>query len=59
MSEEEVEKYLYGTYLDMYPPELMLGMEDAAAIMAESIALKKKSGSSGTMMWTVLLPPIF
>lgn len=42
LSEEEVEKYLYGTYLDMYPPELMLGMEDAAAIMAESIALKKK-----------------
>ncbi|MGN1204980.1 MAG: single-stranded-DNA-specific exonuclease RecJ [Lachnospiraceae bacterium] len=42
LSEEEVEKYLHGSFLDLYPPELMLGMEDAAAIMSESIALGRK-----------------
>ncbi len=41
-SEEEVEKYLNGTFLDMYPPELMLDMEDAAAILEEEIRSGKK-----------------
>lgn len=36
-SEEEVEKYLNGTFLDMYPPEAMLDMEDAAAIIEEQL----------------------
>ena len=27
LSEEEVEKYLHGSFLDLYPPELMLGMD--------------------------------
>lgn len=36
-SEEEVEKYLNGTFLDLYPPELMLDMEDAAAILEAEI----------------------
>ncbi len=37
LSEEEVDKYLNGTFLDMYPSELMLDMEDAAAILEEQI----------------------
>lgn len=41
-SEEEVEKYLNGTFLDMYPPELMLDMEDAAAILEEQIRCGRK-----------------
>ena len=41
-SEEEVEKYLNGTFLDMYPPELMLDMEDAAAILEEEGRSGKK-----------------
>ena len=36
-SEEEVEKYLHGTFLDMYPPEAMTDMEDAAAIIEEQL----------------------
>ena len=36
-SEEEVEKYLNGTFLDMYPPEAMTDMEDAAAIIEEQL----------------------
>ena len=42
LSEEEVNKYLFGDYHDLYPPELMLGMENAAAVMQESIALGRK-----------------
>ncbi len=41
-SEEEVEKYLNGTFLDMYPPEAMLDMEDAAAIIEEQLRSGKK-----------------
>lgn len=41
-SEEEVEKYLNGTFLDMYPPETMLDMEDAAAIIEEQLRGGKK-----------------
>lgn len=41
-SEEEVEKYLNGTFLDLYPPELMLDMEDAAAILEEQIRCGRK-----------------
>lgn len=41
-SEEEVEKYLNGTFLDMYPPETMLDMEDAAAIIEEQLKSGKK-----------------
>lgn len=41
-SEEEVEKFLHGTFLDMYPPEQMLDMEDAAAIIEEQIRLNRK-----------------
>lgn len=41
-SEEEVEKYLNGTFLDMYPPELMVDMEDAAAILEEQIRSGRK-----------------
>lgn len=41
-SEEEVEKYLNGTFLDMYPPEAMLDMEDAAAIIEEALRSGKK-----------------
>ena len=41
-SDEEVEKYLNGTFLDMYPPELMLDMEDAAAILEEEIRSGRK-----------------
>lgn len=36
-SEEEAEKYLNGTFLDLYPPELMLDMEDAAAVLEAEI----------------------
>lgn len=32
-----MEKYLNGTFLDLYPPELMLDMEDAAAILEAEI----------------------
>lgn len=42
LSEEEVEKFLNGTFLDMYPPELMLDMEDAAAIIEDEIRSGKK-----------------
>ncbi|MBQ9135106.1 MAG: single-stranded-DNA-specific exonuclease RecJ [Lachnospiraceae bacterium] len=41
-SEEDVEKYLNGTFLDMYPPEAMLDMEDAAAIIEEQLRAGKK-----------------
>ncbi len=41
-SEEDVEKYLNGTFLDMYPPEAMLDMEDAAAIIEEQLRSAKK-----------------
>lgn len=41
-SEEDVEKYLNGTFLDMYPPEAMLDMEDAAAIIEEQLRSGKK-----------------
>lgn len=41
-SEEEVEKFLNGSFLDMYPPEQMLDMEDAAAIIEEQIRLNHK-----------------
>lgn len=41
-SEEDVEKYLNGTFLDMYPPEVMLDMEDAAAIIEEQLRSGKK-----------------
>ncbi len=41
-SEQEAEKFLRGTFLDMYPPELMLDMEDAAAIMEERIRMGKR-----------------
>lgn len=40
-SEEEVERYLKGTLLDLYPPELMYGMEDACAVLQEEICLKR------------------
>ncbi len=42
LSSEEVEKYLHGTLLDLYPPELMLGMEDACRILQQEIALQHK-----------------
>ncbi|MDE5679860.1 MAG: single-stranded-DNA-specific exonuclease RecJ, partial [Lachnospiraceae bacterium] len=32
-SEEEAEKYVNGTFLDMYPPELMVDMEEAAVVI--------------------------
>lgn len=41
LSEEEVERYLNGTFLDMYPPESMVDLADAAAILEEEI----RSGS--------------
>lgn len=41
-SEEEAEKYLNGTFLDLYPPELMLDMEDAAAVIEAEIRSGKK-----------------
>ena len=41
-SEDEVEKYLNGTFLDMYPPELMLDLEDAAAIIRDEIKSGRK-----------------
>lgn len=41
-SDEEAEKFLRGTFLDLYPPELMLDMEDACAIMEEQIHLGMK-----------------
>lgn len=36
-SEEEAARFLSGTFLDMYPPELMLDMEDASAILFEQL----------------------
>lgn len=39
---EEVERYLHGSFLDLYPPELMTDMEDAAAILEEQIRLGNK-----------------
>lgn len=42
LTEEEVEKFLNGTFLDLYPPELMLDMEDAAAIIEEQIHVGRK-----------------
>ena len=39
---EEAEKYLHGSFLDLYPPELMADMEDAAAILEEQIRLNNK-----------------
>lgn len=39
---EEVERYLHGSFLDLYPPELMADMEDAAAILEEQIRLGNK-----------------
>lgn len=41
-SEEEAEKYLNGTFLDMYPPELMADMEEAAAIIERKIRSGEK-----------------
>lgn len=41
-SEEEVERFLNGTFLDMYPPELILDMEDAAAIIEEQLHAGRK-----------------
>lgn len=41
-SEEEADKYLHGSFLDMYPPESMLDMEDAASIIREQIRAGKK-----------------
>lgn len=41
-SEEEVERFLNGSFLDMYPPELMLDIEDAAAIIEEQLRGGKK-----------------
>lgn len=42
LSEEAVDKYLNGGFLDLYPPELMLDMEEAAAILEEQIRGRKK-----------------
>ena len=39
LTPEEAEKYLNGSFLDLYPPELMTDMEDAAAILEEQIRL--------------------
>ena len=41
-SEEEVEKYINGTFLDMYPPELMVDMEEAAVIIEGKIRKGEK-----------------
>lgn len=41
-SEEEAEKYVNGTFLDMYPPELMVDMEEAAAIIERKIRSGEK-----------------
>lgn len=41
-SEDEVERFLNGTFLDMYPPEMMLDMEDAAAILEEELRAGRK-----------------
>ncbi len=41
-SEEEVEKYISGTFLDMYPPELMVDMEEAAVIIEGKIRKREK-----------------
>lgn len=41
-SEEEAEKYVNGTFLDMYPSELMVDMEEAAAIIERKIRSGKK-----------------
>ena len=42
LTEEEIDKFLNGTFLDLYPPELMLDMEDAAAIIEEQIHVGRK-----------------
>lgn len=39
---EEAERYLHGSFLDLYPPEMMADMEDAAAILEEQIRLNNK-----------------
>lgn len=41
-SEEEAEKYVNGTFLDMYPPELMVDMEEAAAVIERKIRSREK-----------------
>lgn len=41
-SEEEAERYLNGTFLDMYPPELMADMEEAAAVIERKIRSGEK-----------------
>lgn len=42
LTQEEVERFLNGSFLDMYPPELLLDMEDAAAILEEQLRSGKK-----------------
>lgn len=39
---EEFRKFLYGTVDDMYPPEALLGMEEAAALLTAKILEGKK-----------------
>ena len=39
---EEFRKFLYGTVDDMYPPEALLGMEEAAALLTAKIREGKK-----------------
>lgn len=39
---EEAERYLHGSFLDLYPPEMMADMEDAAAILEEQIRLQNR-----------------
>ena len=40
--DEEFRKFLYGTREDMYPPEALLGMEEAAVLLAAKIREGKK-----------------
>ena len=40
--EEEFQKFLYGTLQDLYPPQLLLGMEEAAELLQRKIQEKKK-----------------
>ena len=40
--DEEFRKFLYGTVDDMYPPEALLGMEEAAALLTAKIREGKK-----------------
>lgn len=42
LTQEEAERFLNGSFLDMYPPELLLDMEDAAAILEEQLRSGKK-----------------